>query len=80
LSMEEVRIKIQGHKVIGSNPEGVSPVMLGHEGAGTMESVEEGVTKFKPGDTVILLYLPQCGECKFCKNHKTNLVKRSGEL
>lgn len=33
----------------GSDPEGLFPVILGHEGAGTVESVGEGVTKFKPG-------------------------------
>ncbi|KAK6298551.1 hypothetical protein J4Q44_G00316060 [Coregonus suidteri] len=34
----------------------------------------EGVTKFKQGDTVIPLHVPQCGECKFCK--KTNLCQK----
>ncbi|XP_064874263.1 alcohol dehydrogenase class-3-like [Oncorhynchus nerka] len=60
----------------GSNPEGLFPVILGHEGAGTIESVSEGVTKFKPGDTVIPLYVPQCGECKFGKNPKTNICQK----
>uniref|UniRef100_A0A4W6FEC7 S-(hydroxymethyl)glutathione dehydrogenase n=1 Tax=Lates calcarifer TaxID=8187 RepID=A0A4W6FEC7_LATCA len=60
----------------GSDPEGLFPVILGHEGAGTVESVGEGVTKFKPGDTVIPLYVPQCGECKFCKNPKTTFARK----
>ncbi|KAF5891963.1 Alcohol dehydrogenase class-3, partial [Clarias magur] len=60
----------------GSDPEGLFPSILGHEGAGTVESIGEGVTKFKPGDTVIPLYIPQCGECKFCKNPKTNLCQK----
>ena len=51
-------------------------MILGHEGAGIVESVGEGVTKVKAGDTVIPLYIPQCGECKFCLNPKTNLCQK----
>uniref|UniRef100_A0A8C2CV00 Alcohol dehydrogenase-like N-terminal domain-containing protein n=1 Tax=Cyprinus carpio TaxID=7962 RepID=A0A8C2CV00_CYPCA len=47
--------------------------VLGHEGAGVVESVGPGVTDFKPGDKAIPLFLSQCGECKFCKCPKTNL-------
>lgn len=57
----------------GVDPEGAFPVVLGHEGAGIVESVGEGVTSVKPGDHVIALYTPECGECKFCKSGKTNL-------
>lgn len=57
----------------GVDPEGAFPVVLGHEGAGIVESVGEGVTTVKPGDHVIALYTPECGECKFCKSGKTNL-------
>ena len=46
---------------------------MGHEGAGIVESVGEGVTNVKPGDHVIALYTPECKECKFCKSGKTNL-------
>ncbi|KAJ8393341.1 hypothetical protein AAFF_G00062420 [Aldrovandia affinis] len=81
---QEVRIKLfatgichtDSYTLSGSDPEGIFPVILGHEGAGTVESVGEGVTKFRPGDTVIPLYIPQCGECKFCKNPKTNLCQK----
>ncbi|MGH0154506.1 UNVERIFIED_CONTAM: hypothetical protein FKN15_029401 [Acipenser sinensis] len=80
----EVRIKIiatgvchtDAYTLSGADPEGLFPVILGHEGAGIVESVGEGVTKFKPGDKVIPLYIPQCGECKFCKNPKTNLCQK----
>lgn len=44
--------------------------MLGHEGAGVVESVGEGVTNVKPGDHVVALYTPECQECKFCKSGK----------
>lgn len=57
----------------GVDPEGAFPVVLGHEGAGIVESIGEGVTTVKVGDSVIALYTPECGECKFCKSGKTNL-------
>lgn len=60
----------------GIDPEGLFPCILGHEGAGIVESVGEGVTAFKAGDHVIPLYTPQCKECKFCLNKKTNLCQK----
>lgn len=48
-------------------------MILGHEGAGIVESVGEGVTSVKVGDSVIALYTAECRECKFCKSGKTNL-------
>ncbi|KAI8803010.1 S-glutathione dehydrogenase [Cladochytrium replicatum] len=77
----EVRIKITATGVChtdaftlsGSDPEGLFPVIFGHEGAGIVESVGEGVTNVKPGDHVVPLYTPQCNECKFCLSQKTNL-------
>ncbi|QJR81604.1 S-(hydroxymethyl)glutathione dehydrogenase/class III alcohol dehydrogenase [Alteromonas pelagimontana] len=77
----EVRVKVIASGVChtdaftlsGDDPEGVFPSILGHEGGGIVESVGEGVTTVKPGDHVIPLYTPECGECKFCKSGKTNL-------
>jgi S-(hydroxymethyl)glutathione dehydrogenase/alcohol dehydrogenase len=57
----------------GDDPEGLFPVVLGHEGAGTVVEVGPGVTSVKPGDHVIPLYTAECGECLFCKSGKTNL-------
>ena len=57
----------------GSDPEGLFPAVLGHEGAGIVEEVGEGVTSVKPGDHVIPLYTAECGKCKFCLSGKTNL-------
>jgi S-(hydroxymethyl)glutathione dehydrogenase/alcohol dehydrogenase len=57
----------------GSDPEGIFPVVLGHEGAGIVVEVGEGVTSVKPGDHVIPLYTAECGECEFCRSGKTNL-------
>ena len=51
-------------------------MILGHEGAGIVESIGDGVTKFKAGDHVIPLYIPQCNECKFCKNPKANVCQK----
>ncbi|XP_048858618.1 alcohol dehydrogenase class-3-like isoform X3 [Brienomyrus brachyistius] len=53
------------------------PLILGHEGAGVVESVGPGVSKFSPGDKVIPLFLPQCGECECCLSPKTNLCTKN---
>jgi len=60
----------------GSDPEGLFPAILGHEGGGIVEEVGANVTSVKPGDHVIPLYTPECGECKFCKSGKTNLCQK----
>jgi S-(hydroxymethyl)glutathione dehydrogenase/alcohol dehydrogenase len=57
----------------GDDPEGLFPVVLGHEGAGIVVEVGEGVSSVKPGDHLIPLYTAECGECLFCKSNKTNL-------
>ncbi len=59
----------------GADPEGVFPAILGHEGAGIVEAIGEGVTSVAVGDHVIPLYTPECGQCKFCKSGKTNLCQ-----
>jgi S-(hydroxymethyl)glutathione dehydrogenase/alcohol dehydrogenase len=60
----------------GADPEGMFPVILGHEGGGIVEEVGEGVTSLAVGDHVIPLYTPECGECKFCRSGKTNLCQK----
>ncbi len=57
----------------GGDPEGLFPVILGHEGGGIVWEVGPGVTTLKKGDHVIPLYTPECRECKFCRSGKTNL-------
>ena len=57
----------------GDDPEGLFPCVLGHEGAGVVVEVGEGVTSVAPGDHVIPLYTAECGQCLFCKSGKTNL-------
>jgi S-(hydroxymethyl)glutathione dehydrogenase/alcohol dehydrogenase len=57
----------------GKDPEGLFPAIMGHEGGATVMEIGPGVTSVKPGDPVIPLYIPECGECKFCKSGRTNL-------
>ena len=59
----------------GSDPEGLFPAILGHEGAGIVVDVGPGVTSLKKGDHVIPLYTPECRECEYCLNPKTNLCQ-----
>jgi len=77
----EVRIKTHSvalchtdsYTLDGLDPEGLFPCILGHEAAGVVESVGEGVTEFKPGDHVIPCYQAYCGDCKFCARPNINL-------
>jgi len=59
----------------GEDPEGLFPAILGHEGGSIVEEVGSGVTELKPGDHVIPLYTPECGQCNFCTSGKTNLCQ-----
>ncbi|MEQ8586017.1 MAG: S-(hydroxymethyl)glutathione dehydrogenase/class III alcohol dehydrogenase [Thalassobaculaceae bacterium] len=60
----------------GGDPEGIFPSILGHEGAGVVVDVGPGVTSLKKGDHVIPLYTPECRECEYCLNPKTNLCQK----
>jgi S-(hydroxymethyl)glutathione dehydrogenase/alcohol dehydrogenase len=59
----------------GADPEGIFPSILGHEGAGVVVEVGPGVTSVRKGDHVIPLYTPECRECEYCLNPKTNLCQ-----
>jgi S-(hydroxymethyl)glutathione dehydrogenase/alcohol dehydrogenase len=59
----------------GDDPEGLFPAILGHEGAGIVVETGAGVTSVKKGDHVIPLYTPECRECEYCLNPKTNLCQ-----
>lgn len=60
----------------GDDPEGIFPAILGHEGAGIVVDVGPGVTSLEKGDHVIPLYTPECRECEYCLNPKTNLCQK----
>lgn len=84
----EVRVKIVASGVChsdlfflrgGAGPQ-VFPCILGHEGAGIVESVGPGVTSVAPGDHVIPLYTPQCYECDNCKSPYTNVCTKDAML
>ena len=59
----------------GADPEGLFPAILGHEGAGVVVDVGEGVTSVRKGDHVIPLYTPECRQCEYCTSGKTNLCQ-----
>src|SRR4051812_26497117 len=56
----------------GADPTGYAPCVLGHEGAGVVEAVGDGVTLVRPGDHVITLFAPECGQCVHCRSGRTN--------
>src|SRR4051794_37914283 len=57
----------------GADPSGYAPCVLGHEGAGVVERIGDGVTSVQPGDHVVTLFSPQCRECVHCRDDRTNL-------
>ncbi|HEV2981007.1 MAG TPA: alcohol dehydrogenase catalytic domain-containing protein, partial [Solirubrobacteraceae bacterium] len=57
----------------GADPSGYAPTVLGHEGAGVVEAVGEGVSSLRAGDHVVTLFSPQCRECVHCLDARTNL-------
>ncbi|XP_058922887.1 alcohol dehydrogenase 1C [Kogia breviceps] len=89
----EVRIKMVATGVCRSDDHAINgclvtplPAIIGHEAAGIVESIGEGVTTVKPGDKVIPLFVPQCGKCSVCKHPegnfclKNNVTKPQGTL
>lgn len=57
----------------GMDPTGYAPVVLGHEGAGVVEAIGEDVTMVEPGDHVLTMFEPECGECLHCTSGRTNI-------
>jgi S-(hydroxymethyl)glutathione dehydrogenase/alcohol dehydrogenase len=83
----EVLVRLEGTGVChtdiytasGADPSGYAPTVLGHEGAGVVEAVGEGVTSLKKGDHVLTLFSPQCRECIHCRSDRTNLCLKIRE-
>jgi S-(hydroxymethyl)glutathione dehydrogenase / alcohol dehydrogenase len=63
----------------GADPSGYCDCVLGHEGAGVVEEVGAGVTSVQPGDHVVTLFSPECGECVHCRSGKTNICLKIRE-
>ncbi|MCH6556016.1 MAG: alcohol dehydrogenase catalytic domain-containing protein [Chloroflexi bacterium] len=57
-----------------------APAVLGHEGAGVVEEVGEGVTYAQPGDHVVLSFVPTCGHCSYCVKGRQNLCEARYQL
>lgn len=67
------------HIVVGDLP-AYLPMALGHEGAGIVEEVGPGVTNCKPGDHVVLSFIPSCGTCYYCTRGHTNLCNMGAAI
>ncbi|XP_006059263.3 alcohol dehydrogenase 1 [Bubalus bubalis] len=83
----EVRIKMISTGICGSDDHAIKgiiplkyPFIPGHEGAGIVESIGEGVSSVKPGDKVLTLIVPQCRECSACLNPKGNFCEKQDIL
>ncbi|XP_055941743.1 alcohol dehydrogenase class-3-like [Argiope bruennichi] len=79
----EVRVQVKSsglchtdvHMMEGVEKDWPFPSVLGHEGAGIVESIGEGVTDFAPGDIVVFLFEGYCGNCDYCKDSRTNMCR-----
>lgn len=84
----EVRVKMAAvglchsdyHVMAGDRPVGMRPMVLGHEGAGVVESVGPGVTRVEPGDHVVLMFIPSCGKCRWCVSGMTHSCVLSANI
>lgn len=63
------------HQMEGVNAPFPFPVVPGHEGAGVVVACGSAVTSVQPGDHVVPLSIPECGECRACRGGKTNLCE-----
>ncbi|XP_077618446.1 alcohol dehydrogenase 1-like [Crocuta crocuta] len=84
---QEVRIKVISTGICGTDDHALKgllsanfPLIPGHEGAGIVESIGEGVSSVKPGDKVIILIIPQCRECNACLHPKGNFCEKQDIL
>ena len=77
----EVLVRVEACGICGSDVHGfdgstgrrIPPIVMGHEAAGTVETIGEGVTKYKKGDRVTFDSTIYCGECQYCKRGQINL-------
>ncbi|MFQ5576369.1 MAG: Zn-dependent alcohol dehydrogenase [Anaerolineae bacterium] len=73
VKMAAVGLCRSDHNVMaGTRPVGMTPMVLGHEGAGVIEAVGPGVSRIKPGDHVVLMFIPSCGKCQNCVSGRSH--------
>jgi L-iditol 2-dehydrogenase len=78
---DEILVRVSACGICGSDVHGydgtsgrrIPPIVMGHEAAGVVEAVGNGVTKFKPGDRVTFDSTVYCGQCEFCRHGDINL-------
>ncbi len=68
------------HVLAGNRPVGMRPIVLGHEGAGVVAAVGSGVTRVKAGDHVVLMFIPSCGKCHYCRAGLTHSCVLSKQI
>src|SRR5215471_6852430 len=61
------------HGYDGSTGRRIPPIVMGHEAAGVVSAVGEGVTGFAPGDRITFDSTVYCGQCEFCQRSEVNL-------
>jgi L-iditol 2-dehydrogenase len=77
----EVLVRVEACGICGSDVHGfdgstgrrIPPIVMGHEAAGTVETIGEGVTKYKKGDRVTFDSTVYCGKCQYCQRGQINL-------
>lgn len=83
----EVQVKIvaagichSDYHIISGELPSYLPLALGHEGAGIVEEVGPDVTNVKPGDHVVLSFIPSCGKCTYCISGHSNLCNQGAAI
>jgi NDMA-dependent alcohol dehydrogenase len=84
----EVRVRMTAvglcrsdHNVmVGTRPVGMTPMVLGHEGAGVVDAIGPGVSRIQPGDHVVLMFIPTCGKCQYCVSGRTHACVLSANI
>jgi len=81
VKMKAVGLCRSDHNVmVGTRPVGMMPIVLGHEGSGIIDAVGPGVDRIKPGDHVVLMFIPSCGRCPNCLSGRSHSCVLSAQI